>query len=316
MTTQKQTAAKEEKLEIQTYSTRFVAEVQRQFVAEMGDALHFTEYEKTLAQHMYVKIDAALAALEAKRIEENKNTAPYKWENVNLQKLALDSVHRIGLGLDALVPNHIHPIPYFNKRLGKYDLDLRIGYVGKDYCRRKMTTEEPIDVIYQLVHEHDVFEPLMRSAKNEYESYIFEIQKPFDRGKVLGGFGYIMYTDPKKNKLILVTPRDFQKAKMASGTEKFWGAEKWEEEMMYKTIVHRVADKLPLDPTKVNAKSYAYVEEQESEERIDREIDENANSRVIDITAHVHPDDEAEPKTQSVNNESAAPQKDPGGPGY
>lgn len=289
MTTQNNAAKKpEEKQEIQLASVRFVNEVQRQFVAELGDSLKFSDYEKTLAQHMYVKIDAVLADLETKRTDQNKPAIV--WANVNLQKLALDTVHRIGLGLDALIPNHIHPIPYLNGRTKQYDIDLRIGYAGKDYCRRKTTYEEPVDVIYQLVHEHDVFEPLMRSARNEYESYIFEIQKPFDRGKVLGGFGYIMYQDPKKNKLVLVTAKDFEKAKKASGTDKFWAADKWEEEMMYKTIVHRVSEKLPLDPTKVNAKSYAYVERQEEEDRIEREIIENANQKTIDVEAKAQPE--------------------------
>lgn len=289
MTTQNNAAKKPEgKQEIQLASVRFVNEVQRQFVAELGDSLKFSDYEKTLAQHMYVKIDAVLADLETKRTDQNKPAIV--WANVNLQKLALDTVHRIGLGLDALIPNHIHPIPYLNGRTKQYDIDLRIGYAGKDYCRRKTTFEEPVDIIYQLVHEHDVFEPLMRSAKNEYESYIFEIQKPFDRGKVLGGFGYIMYQDSKKNKLVLVTAKDFEKAKKASGTDKFWAADKWEEEMMYKTIVHRVSEKLPLDPTKVNAKSYAYVERQEEEDRIEREIIENANQKTIDVEAKAQPE--------------------------
>lgn len=289
MTTQNNAAKKPEgKQEIQLASVRFVNEVQRQFVAELGDSLKFSDYEKTLAQHMYVKIDAVLAGLETKRTDQNKPAIV--WANVNLQKLALDTVHRIGLGLDALIPNHIHPIPYLNGRTKQYDIDLRIGYAGKDYCRRKTTYEEPVDIIYQLVHEHDVFEPLMRSAKNEYESYIFEIQKPFDRGKVLGGFGYIMYQDPKKNKLVLVTAKDFEKAKKASKTDEFWAADKWEEEMMYKTIVHRVSEKLPLDPTKVNAKSYAYVERQEEEDRYEREVIENANQTTVDVEAKVQPE--------------------------
>lgn len=306
----KTTPKSEEKQEIQLASVRFVAEVQRQFVAELGDSLKFTDYEKTLAQHMYVKVDAALMEAESNRTDQNKPAI--EWKNVNLQKLALDSVHRIGLGLDALIPNHVHAIPYLNSRTQKYDLDLRIGYMGKDYCRRKMASEEPIDVIYQLVHEHDVFEPLMRSAKNEFESYNFEIQQPFNRGKVLGGFGYIMYKDPKKNKLVLVTANDFEKARKASATDKFWGHDKWEEEMMYKTLVHRVSDKLPLDPTKVNSKSYAYVEEQEADNRIEREIDANANIQTIDVNATVH---QGESKsTETPNNQNQSTQS--GGPGF
>jgi recombination protein RecT len=129
----------------------------------------------------------------------------------------------------------------------------------------------------------------MKSPKSqlEVESYDFEITNPFDRGDVVGGFGYIVYEDPRKNKLVLVTMRDFLKAEAGSGSDKFWGSNKWREEMMHKTMVRRVADKLPLDPKKVNAKSYAYVSEQETDDRIDREIDDNANAETIDISGKV-----------------------------
>ncbi len=297
------------KNELQVVSARFVSEVERQFAAEMGSALKFTDYEKTLAQHMFLKVDAQLKALEDKRLDNpNGNDLPIKWENVNMQKLALDAVHRIGLGLDALVPNHIHPIPYKNKRTNKYDLDLRIGYVGKDYCRRKLAVEEPVEVIYQLVYDTDTFKPKMRSATNELESYEFEINNPFKRGKVIGGFGYIIYDDHRKNRLVMVTERDFKKAESGSRNKDFWGDEKWREEMMFKTIVHRVADKLPLDPKKVNAKSYAYVEAQEAERDISEEMGEKANKDAIDIEANVV-DESASSDVPAAADQAAATQE-------
>jgi recombination protein RecT len=304
--------------QLRTVSERFVAQVQTQFVAEMGSALQFTDYEKTLAQHMYLKVDSQIKAQAAKG-------TPIEWSKVNLNKLALDTVHRIGLGLDALIPNHIHPIPYLNNKTGKYDLDLRIGYVGKDYCRRKMAVEQPLDIDYQLVYDTDKFVPIMKSIKNEIESFEFEIANPFDRGKVLGGFGYISYQDPKKNKLVMVTMRDFNKARAASKTADFWGEAKWEQEMMFKTLVHRVTDKISLDPTKVNAKSYAYVDAQESEDGIDREIAENANRGMIDArytvvdeeTGEIGNEPEQQPETpQPPATGSELQPTGAGGPGY
>ena len=182
-----------------------------------------------------------------------------------MTKLALDAVHRIGLGLDALIPNHLHPIPYFNKRLKKYDLDLRLGYVGKDYCRRELAIEKPLDIRYELVYTNDVFKPLMKSSQYSIEDYQFEIPKPFDRGEVIGGFGYIMYDDTIKNKLIIVPLKEFEKAEKIAKTQDFWGESNWKERMQYKTLVHRVTDKLPIDPKKLNIKSYAYVEFQEGD---------------------------------------------------
>lgn len=273
-------------------SLRFVNEVERQFTAEMGNKLQFTDYEKTLAQHLFLKVDSALREFEDKRLASNQKKTPYTWGNVNMRKLAIDAVHRIALGLDALLPNHIHPIPYYNSKLKKYDLDLRIGYEGKDYYRREMAVEKPIDIIYELVHETDTFKPIKKSFENEVESYIFEINNPFDRGPIVGGFGYIMYEDPRKNKLVIVTNDDFKKAEQHAQSDAFWS--KHPEKMKYKTLVHRTTEKLQLDPKKVNAKSYAYVEGQEDEAFVQQEIAENANSEFIDVEAKVA--DEPEPE--------------------
>ncbi len=286
--------------ELQTVSARFVESVEKQFAAELGSELSWSDYQKTLAQHMFLKVDASLKALEDKR-DPAKNKVPIKWENVNKQKLALDTVHRIGLGLDALIPNHIHPVPYLNGRTKQYDVDLRVGYLGKHYCRTTLAVEQPLDIIYNLVYDSDIFKPKMKSATNEIESYEFEITKPFSRGKVVGGFGYIMYEDPKKNKLVIVTERDFLKAESAAQSKQFWGADKWREEMQFKTLVHRVADKLPLDPKKVNARSYAYVDAQENEERVQQEVDEKGNGEVIDVEGQALEDDP--PPKQEPNPE-------------
>jgi len=265
-----------------TTSQRFVEAVERQFRAELGSALHFTQHEKILAQHLFVKIDSVLKELEAKRQESgNKSMPAYAWENINLSKLAIDAVHRINLGLDALIPNHIHPIPFLNKRTKKYDLDLRVGYQGKLFTRMELAVERPKDIIISLVHETDTFIPHMRSHSNPIEHYEFKINNPFDRGKVIGGFGYIVYDDPTKNRLVIVTPRDFEKAEKASQTNAFWGDDKWRLEMMRKTVIHRVADQIPLDPRKINAPSYAYVEAQEADSFED-EVDKYANTIVID----------------------------------
>lgn len=307
--TKQETPKKDPGQQLQTVSERFVSQVQAQFVAEMGSALAFTDYERTLAQHMYIKVDAQLKSLEIKRINAGGKPEDAKaitWQHVNLSELALDTVHRIGLGLDALIPNHIAPIPYWNTRLGKYGLDLRIGYVGKDYCRREMAVEKPVEVIYQLVHETDEFEPLMKDDGHEIESYVFKIKNPFSRGKVIGGFGYIRYTDPKQNMLVIVDQRKFAKAKASAKTMDFWGENKSEEEMQYKTVVHRTTEKIPLDPRKVNAQHYAYIEAQESEADIDREIETNANGKIIDVVGQIVDED-----TGEINSGASAGQPPP-----
>jgi recombination protein RecT len=241
-----------------------------------------TPHQKRLAQHLFLHIDTTLKGLEAKRSEKGgSNGTAMVWNNVNMAKLALDAVHRIDLGLDALIPNHISPIPYYNKTLQKYDLDLRVGYVGKDLYRRKFATEEPLNIIYELVYSTDKFKPLKRGPNNETETYEFEITNPFERGDVVGGFGYIMYADPQKNKLVLVSEKDFQRSRACARSKDFW--DKNPVEMRFKTLVHRVTDKLPLDPRKISDSFTAVEGADNGEMAVDAEVAAEANQQPLDI---------------------------------
>lgn len=248
-----------------TLSERFLADVEKQFVAQMGRGMEFTALEQRLVQHMYISVDQALKAAEEKRTKgwpaeklatASEDERAFTWHHVDRQKLALDTVHRVSLGLDALIPNHIWPIAYFNGTKNLYDIDLRIGYVGRDYVTRRFALERPLDITYELVYATDQFRALPRSASRDVEGYEFEITSPFDRGDIVGGFGYIVYDDPRKNRLVLVTQRDFKRARAASKSD-FWA--KNDVEMHLKTVYHRTAAKIVLDPAKVNASVLASV---------------------------------------------------------
>jgi len=279
-----------------TPGEKFTSLVVREFGSTISDSLEMTPYQRHLAQHLFIKIDATLKDLEAKRSSERQ---PIVWNNINLNKLAIDAVHRIDLGLDALIANHIHPIPYWNSKEGKYDLDLRIGYAGKDLYRRRMAVNEPQDIIYELVYSADGFIPIKRTLKNSVESYEFEVTKPFDRGDIVGGFGYIVYADSHKNQLVIVTEKDFQKSQAMAKTQDFWTRNP--VEMRYKTLVLRVTEKLQVDPRKVN-ESYLAVEaadDEAAEIEIEDEISENANKDVIDVdpeTGEIVGDEQEEEK--------------------
>ncbi|WP_026701481.1 recombinase RecT [Salibacterium aidingense] len=266
---------------VRTNSERFMNNIQAQFAAEAGSPVAFSEYEKQLAQHLFLKLDSVLQEFEAKRVKDGKtNQTPYTWHNLNMRKLSLDAVHTVQLGLDALIANHVHPVPYFNSKEKKYDLDLRVGYVGKAYYRMEAAVEKPKDIITELVYSNDHFKPIKKSAGNEIENYEFEIQNPFDRGNVIGGFGYLSYEDPTKNKIILVTEEDFQKSRKAAAGKTFW--DNHPIEMRYKTLVHRTTEKLKIDPKKVNA-SYLYMENKDEEEAMRREVNENENTQYLDV---------------------------------
>ena len=265
-----------------TDSEKFTAMVLREFQGTVGDSMEMTPYQRQLASHLFIKVNATLDELESKR-QKNPNKqsqAPIAWANVNLNKLAIDCIHRVNLGLDALVQNHIHPIPYLNGKTSKYDLDLRIGYAGKDFYRRKVALVEPKNIIYQLVYSTDKFEPIMQNLDVSVESYNFEITSPFDRGEVVGGFGYIVYSDPTMNKLVLVPMKRIKRAQ-SSGNKEFWASSY--DEMAYKTVVHVTTNALAPDPEKVN-ESYFVVETQDNEVEVAAEIAEFANSEPIDIT--------------------------------
>ena len=255
----KETVAKREP----TVSERFVAKVQQEFEGAVGHGVAFTAYEKQLASNLYIHIDSELKRLDADRLKSSggERKTAITWKTINMQKLATDAVHRIRVGLDALIPNHISIIPYFNSKLQVYDVDLRIGYKGKDYYRRRAAGTKPKDIRYELVHETDEFTPIKKSGQVDVEGYEFKITQPFDRGDVIGGFGYIMYEDPTKNYLAIVSEKEFKKAEGIAKASNFW--RDWGDKMRYKTLVHRTTDYLDTDPEKVNS-SYHYVEAQDS----------------------------------------------------
>lgn len=275
----------EDKKKDTAVSVRFVEEVEKQFGQEMGTDIVFSDHQKKLAQHLFLKTDSALKEFESKR---NGSKTPYTWKNVNLNNLAIEAVHKVNLGLDALMKNHIHVIPYFNGKNKKYDMDLQTGFKGMLYIAQKYALNPPKKIVIELVHENDHFKPLKSNFERDVEDYEFEVDNPFNRGKVIGGFAYIQYEDSTKNELVILTEADFQKAKDAAPTKKVWDA--WPEKMRYKTIARRVSDKIDLDPEKVNAQSMIHEETAGVEAEANREIAENANSQTIDIDS-----EEAEP---------------------
>ena len=95
----------------------------------------------------------------------------------------------------------------------------------------KYALEKPVSVTVELVYSTDTFKPLKKNRENRVESYDFEINNAFDRGEIVGGFGYIEYEEPTKNKLIIMTLKDILKRKPEKASGEFWGGKKtaWEK---------------------------------------------------------------------------------------
>lgn len=306
-----------------TLSSRFIGAITKEFMSTAGNIpAKFDEKKKRLAQHLFIQMDAAFTVLEKKRLDKGpKNNPPIAWANVNMPKLAVDAMRRIELGLDALIPNHISIIPYLNGRTKQYDVDLRIGYKGNDYYRRKMAVDEPVDIIYELVHENDKFIAIKKSNKNDIETYEFDISNPFDRGKVIGGFGCIIFEDRSKNKLVLVSEEDFLASKKYAQTDKFWGPHP--NVMRYKTLVHRTTDKLQIDPDKITS-AYAIVEAEAvndgllPETNLTQNVETYANKETIDIEPDSGLDDIPSNLEMSDEEKAAIEAEESGqdGPGF
>lgn len=260
-------------------SKRFADKVISQYEAETGMKSDISEYQRTLAQHMFLKIDSSLKELEAKRVG---NKAPFVWENVNMRKLALDTVNRVQLGLDALIPAHIYVIPYWSDNEKKYTLDLRVGYRGELFYRKEMTSEKVKDIRIELVYETDEFEAIMKDAEHDVETYTLHVTKPFDRGNIVGGIAYIVFEDQTMNKLVMLSEADMRKAESFSRSSDFW--KRFPAEMRYKTLVHRAVAYLPIDPRKTNALAYMAVEDDENEaERGYREMPKPIEQETVEF---------------------------------
>lgn len=292
-------------------SERFTNKVLTEFGSNAG-SLRISDYQRSLVQGYFVGISRALEKAEEERVHKNErnsdpkwnNNTPITWQNVNMQDLALDVVHYARLGLDMMQENHISPIPYKNKKTGQYDITLMPGYNGIRYIAENYALVKPKSVTIDLVYSSDTFKPIKKSVSHPIEAYEFEINNPFDRGQLIGGFGYIEYDDPARNELVIMTMKDIMKRKPKYASANFWGGEVkdfktkstetvdgWLEEMCKKTLVREVysAKHIPRDPRKID-ESYMYMRNQEqrmeeAERSIREEINITANSTPIESVA-------------------------------
>ncbi len=287
-----------------TGGEKFTNMIINEFQGNIGE-LNLNEHQRQLVRNYFIGIDNALKNAENARSYSKKKASDPAiiWENVNMNKLAVDVVQNAKLGLDMSITNHLHVVPYKNSKTNKYDLTLMPGYEGLKYIATQFSLYRIVDIRVELVHETDIFEP---TYQNNVEGYNFKITNPFSRGNVIGGFGYIRYENETHNKLVIMSTEELLKRKPNTASAEFWGGEKttwedgkatgtekvegWTDEMLYKTMVRATCKKVTIDPKKVN-NSYMYVMEnsnsyymEKQENRVYEEIEENANKEVIDIT--------------------------------
>lgn len=296
-------------------SERFTKKVLAEFGSSVSGAMEVTDFQKRLIQGYFIMIDRALKNAEEERIRKNKNNSnhdydnnlPATWQNVNLGDLALDLVHYARMGLDMQQDAMLYPVPYKNNKANLYDITLMPGYNGIKYTAIRYAVEAPIGETVELVYSTDTFVPHKKDSAHPVATYEFQINNPFDRGEIIGGFGYLEFAEPAKNELIIMPLKDILKRKPEYASANFWGGttsewqtvdgkrkkvevqkEGWFEEMCRKTLIREVysAKHLPRDPQKIDD-AYQFMKAREArfaEIQAQAEIDAQANIIPIDTT--------------------------------
>jgi recombination protein RecT len=311
-------------------SLRFTNKVMTEYGQNAGaGVIKLDEHQKRIIQGYFVVIDRMLKKSEDNRLSKNAtnqnhsydNNTPFAWNTVSMAELALDAVHYARMGLDMQEKNHLFPIPFLNKKTNLYDITFMMGYSGIQYLAEKYAFNPPKSVTIELVWSKDEFSPIKKSRSNPIESYEFKIVSPFDRGEIIGGFGYIEYEDTSRNELILMSKADIEKRKPAKASGEFWGGtgyvyeggkrvktelEGWYPEMCYKTLVREVysSKHIPRDPRKVDD-DYQHLKEREviyAEAEIAHEAEENANKIPFDVTPQI----ESKPQATAIKMPTAS----------
>ena len=313
-------------------SERFTNAVMREFPNGGGGPIELTSFQKKLIQNYFIKLDGILRESEVKRLaksEQYRDSLEYSWNNVNMHKLAQDVVAYSSIGLDPLQKNHINPIPYKNNKTGKFDITFIEGFNGLELKAKKYGFEVPDDVIFELKYSTDKFKSHKKNLNNKIESYEFEITNDFDRGKLEGGFYYMIYNNnPEKNKLVVLNRTQIEKRRPEYAAAEFWGGEKdnweydqskgknvkkgkvkvegWEEEMFLKTLKRHCWSSINIDSQKIDDFLMRVLEnESQSNERaVAEQITEGtANPKEIGFTEDVDHEEVKEDPASANNDE-------------
>ena len=308
-------AAQAPAVQQENMSERFTKKVLQEFGSSVSGAMEVTDFQKRLIQGYFIVIDRALKTAEEERIRKNKannnhdydNNLPVTWQNVNLGELALDLVHYARMGLDMQQDAMLYPVPYKNNKANLYDVTLMPGYNGIRYTAIRYAVDAPIGETIELVYSTDTFVPHKKDSAHPVATYEFQINNPFDRGEIVGGFGYLEFAEPAKNELIIMPLKDILKRKPEYASANFWGGkatewktvdgkrqkvevekEGWFDEMCRKTLIREVysAKHLPRDPQKIDD-AYQFMKAREArfaEIQAQAEIDAQANIIPIDTT--------------------------------
>lgn len=289
-------------------SQRFTNRILREFADNSG-AIKITEQHRRLIQSYFIGIDNALKTAEAYRQKKNAGNKDHKydeplayaWSNVDVNaSFAQSLVQYAKLGVDMMLPNQLAPVFFKDNKTNKYTCSFIIGYEGRRIIAQKYALNPFINVIAELVYETDEFIPHKKDTSHPFDSYEFRITNPFNRGAIVGAFGYVVREDERQNELFMLNKAQIDKRKPERAAAEFWGGTKtvwedgkkvtkevegWYEEMALKTLKNYVYKHITMDAQKVDDTYSALLaaESDINEKRLASEVSKHANATVIDI---------------------------------
>lgn len=234
-----------------------------------------TEKQKTIIANYYVKLNEMLVSQQI------------PWGKIKMNDLALTLAHMAKLNLDMSL-GHLSFIPFNNYKEGTVTMAPVISSKGYEYIAKTYGIEKVKNATVELVYETDRFSITKKDSNHECDSYVFEVANPFNRGKIIGGFGYLEFEDSTKNFILAMSEEEILKYKPAKAKEEFWSGEN-RKKMYEKTIAKQLFKKVTLDPDKVNEiqSTLKIVDEKDMDynaEIAKEDIDENLGTgEFIDI---------------------------------
>ena len=275
---------------------RFTNSVLKSY-ADVAKGVVVSEYQHKLIANYFVEIDKMLKA----------SKQGYSWNQVRLNELSLTVAHLSKLRIDCSLPGSVSFIPFKNKD-NTVTLVSCIGKNGYRFIATEYGLDKVKNLTVELVYETDEFSVLKKDANHKGDSYEFSIKSPFNRGKCVGGFGFLEFDDETKNKLLVMSLQDIMKYKPSNADSTFWGGRNLND-MLEKTIAKKILKSVALDPDKVNGikGSLEYMDAEELTGRsleAKEEISENnGTGEYIDIDYEDVPADESDENVDnSVDN--------------
>ena len=309
----------------------FLNKLTEQLGAALGDNNFLSEHERNLILGYFVMMQVALQEAEIRRNAKNKNNKDHNydenlactWENVYMNDLATMNllVYYARLGLDANQPNNLSVQLRKDSKIRRYRLVFTVGYTGRQTIANRFALDRPENVTTELIYSKDTFRPIKQTDGRVGDSYVFEINDPWDRGEIKGGFIFHRYEDPAKNNLVIMSEDEILRHKPDNAAADFWGGiktgwkdgkkveyetEGWKEKMYLKTLRLEAYHTryIPLVPKA--AAMMQYINETQAEETARLAEDEkNKNANLIEADFVIMENNEVADREDGQGNETS-----------